>query len=44
MSYFVFYCYLFIYISSSGSITSVWEERELRSSMNKPMIFPKSLK
>ena len=27
MSYFIFFCWLFIYISGSGSITSVGEER-----------------
>ena len=27
MSYFVFFCWLFIYISGSESITSVGEER-----------------
>ena len=27
MSYFVFYCYSYVYVSCSGSMTSVGEER-----------------
>ena len=27
MSYFVFFCWLFLYVSASGSITSVGDER-----------------
>ena len=33
MSYFVFYCYGYLYVSCSGSITSVGEERAYLSAI-----------